>query len=216
MSIQSYGNARAEIDAFAHGIHPRALTDGGLAAALPALTRRAGVPVQLTISTGRLPLAIEAAVYFLCSDALTNVAKYSGAAHVAVDVNQSKRRITATVADDGVGGADPSRGSGLRGLTDRFDALGGWLSIESRRGVGTRLLATLPVEVDDVASPLPTSHVLVDCRPPHHASSVTGAWRPSDLRSDATTRSRGRAGAFRRTSKVSRERRSEGDPAWSP
>lgn len=102
MSIQSYGNARAEIDAFAHGIHPRALTDGGLA-------------------------------------------------------------------------ADPSRGSGLRGLTDRFDALGGWLSIESRRGVGTRLLATLPVEVDDVASPLPTSHVLVDCRPPHHASSVTGA-----------------------------------------
>jgi hypothetical protein len=62
MSIQSYGNARAEIDAFAQGIHPRALTDGGLAAALPALTRRAGVPVQLTIPTGRLPLAIEAAV----------------------------------------------------------------------------------------------------------------------------------------------------------
>jgi hypothetical protein len=112
MSIQSYGNARAETDAFAHGIHPRALTDGGLAAALTALTRRAGVPVQLTISTGRLPLAIEAAVYFLCSDALTNVAKYSGAAHVAVDVNQSKRRITATVADDGVGGGRPEPGLG--------------------------------------------------------------------------------------------------------
>jgi signal transduction histidine kinase len=140
-------NARAEIDAFAQGIHPRALTDGGLAAALPALTRRAGVPVQLTISTGKLPLAIEAAVYFLCSEALTNVAKYAGAAHVAVDVSQSGRRITATVADDGVGGADPSRGSGLRGLTDRFEALGGWLSIESRRGLGTRLLATLPIEV---------------------------------------------------------------------
>src|ERR671910_2279960 len=216
MSIQSYGNARAEIDAFAQGIHPRALTDGGLAGALPALTRRGWRARAAHHLDGEVTAGDR-------SGRVVPLLRSSDERRQVRRRGRCRRRrqpVQASDYGDGRGrrrrGADPSRGSGLRGLTDRFDPLGGWLSIESRRGVGTRLLATLPVEVDDVASPLPTSHVLVDCRPPPHASSVTGAWRPSDLRSDATTRSRGRAGAFRRTSKVSRERRSEGDPAWSP
>jgi signal transduction histidine kinase len=141
--------ARAEIDEFAQGIHPGALTEGGLAAALPALAGRTGLPVQLMVATGRLPVAIEAVVYFVCSEALTNVTKYASAAHVSVDVGRSGDRVTVTIADDGIGGADPNRGSGLRGLADRVAALGGRLTIESPTGIGTRLLGTLPIEVAD-------------------------------------------------------------------
>ncbi len=93
---------------FAQGIHPRALTEGGLTAALPVLAERAGVPVRLTVLPGRLPPTIEAAVYFLCSEALTNVAKYAHASHVIVTVGRSDDQVTAIV-----GGADPTRGLGL-------------------------------------------------------------------------------------------------------
>jgi signal transduction histidine kinase len=139
-------NARADLAEFARGIHPRALTEGGLAAALPALAERAGVPVRLTLSSGRLPPAIEAAVYFLCSEALTNVAKYANARQVAVAVGRSDDLVKAIIEDDGVGGADPTSGSGLRGLADRVEALGGRLDIESPTGAGTRLAATLPID----------------------------------------------------------------------
>ena len=86
---------------------------------------------------------IEAAVYFLCSEALTNVAKYAHASHVTVE--RSEDQVTAIVEDDGVGGADPTRGSGLRGLADRVEALGGRLHLESPPRAGTRLAATLPI-----------------------------------------------------------------------
>jgi signal transduction histidine kinase len=138
--------ARAELEAFARGVHPRALTDGGLNAALPSLTARAGVSVELTVTTGRLPAAIEAAVYFCCSEALTNVAKYAGAAQVTMVVCRSDRRVTASIEDDGIGGADPANGSGLRSLADRVEALGGRLLVDSPRGVGTRLDVTIPLE----------------------------------------------------------------------
>jgi signal transduction histidine kinase len=135
--------ARAELAA--RGIHPRALTEGGLTAALPALAEGAGVPVRLTVPPGRLPPAIEAAVYFLCSEALTNVAKYAHSSRVAVAVGRSDDQVTAIIEDDGVGGADPTRGSGLRGLADRVEALGGRLHIQSPTRAGTRLAATLPI-----------------------------------------------------------------------
>jgi signal transduction histidine kinase len=138
--------ARAELAEFAQGIHPRALTEGGLSGALQALADRAGVPVRLTVPPGRLPPAIEAAVYFLCSEALTNVAKYAHASWVVVTVGRTNDQVTAIIEDDGVGGADPTRGSGLRGLADRVEALGGQLHIESATRAGTRLAATLPID----------------------------------------------------------------------
>ena len=153
MSIQSYGNARAEIDAFAQGIHPRALTDGGLAGALPALTRRGWRARAAHHLDGEVTAGDR-------SGRVVPLLRSSDERRQVRRRGRCRRRrqpVQASDYGDGRGrrrrGADPSRGSGLRGLTERFDALGGWLSIESRRGVGTRLLATLPVEVDDVASP---------------------------------------------------------------
>jgi signal transduction histidine kinase len=138
--------ARAELAEFAQGIYPRALTQGGLSAALPALAERAGVPVRLDVPPGRLAPAIEAAVYFVCSEALTNVAKYARASRVDVTVGRSNDQVSAIIEDDGVGGADPTGGSGLRGLADRVEALGGDLHIESATSAGTRLAATLPLD----------------------------------------------------------------------
>lgn len=138
--------ARAELRDFAQGIHPSALTEGGLVAALPELAGRAGIPVELQISVGRLAPAIEAAVYFLCAEALGNVAKHAEASSVTISVSQSSGRLLLTLVDDGVGGADPDKGSGLRGLADRVEALGGQLSVRSPTGGGTRLDATIPVD----------------------------------------------------------------------
>jgi signal transduction histidine kinase len=137
--------ARTELHGFAQGIHPIALTDGGLAAALSQLISRAGMPVELELSIGPLPPAVEAAVYFLCSEALANAAKHAEATKMAVDVDESGGRLLVTISDDGVGGADPARGSGLRGLADRIEAIGGRLSVESLPRRGTRLLAEIPI-----------------------------------------------------------------------
>jgi signal transduction histidine kinase len=138
--------ARAELHDFAQGIHPSTLTEGGLAAALPALTIRAGLPVELAVAVGRLAPTVEAAVYFLCSEALANAAKYAEAARMTIDVTESNGLVLVAIADDGIGGADASRGSGLRGLADRVEALGGRLSVRSPMGGGTRLDATIPVD----------------------------------------------------------------------
>ncbi len=138
--------ARAELRDFAQGIHPGALTEGGLGAALPELAGRAGIPVELEISVGTVPPAVEAAVYFVCAEALANAAMHAEAATVTVSVSQSSGRVSLTLVDDGVGGADPGQGSGLRGLADRVEALGGRLSVRSPIGGGTRLDATIPVD----------------------------------------------------------------------
>jgi signal transduction histidine kinase len=138
--------ARAELRDFAQGIHPSALTEGGLAAAIPALTIRAGTPAQLAVSVGRLDPTVEAAVYFFCSEALANVGKYAEASQVTIDVACLDERVVVSIEDDGIGGADASRGSGLRGLGDRIEALGGELSILSPAGRGTRLNATIPLD----------------------------------------------------------------------
>jgi signal transduction histidine kinase len=137
--------ARAELRRFAVGVHPRALTEGGLAPALAALAAQSAVPVHVDVPSRRLPVAHEAAAYFICSEALANTAKHAAATRVAIVVVAAKGRVTVRVADDGAGGADLARGSGLRGLADRVEALGGRLRVDSPRGAGTRLDAELPI-----------------------------------------------------------------------
>jgi signal transduction histidine kinase len=137
--------ARAELREFAHGVHPAALVEGGLAAAVTELAERSPVTIQVTAPSGRLPAAVEAAAYFVCSEALTNIAKYAQASQASVRLETGDGVLTVEVSDDGAGGADPAGGSGLRGLVDRVEALGGRLGIDSPPGRGTRLTAELPL-----------------------------------------------------------------------
>jgi signal transduction histidine kinase len=138
----------AELRDLARGIHPAVLTERGLEAALDALIQRAPMPVELRAAVPERPdAAIEAAAYFLVSEALTNVAKYAHADTVSVDVASTGDALVVTVADDGVGGADLERGSGLRGLADRVGAIGGRLELSSPPGGGTQLRAHLPTHV---------------------------------------------------------------------
>jgi signal transduction histidine kinase len=136
----------ADLRDLAGGLHPRALTEHGLVAALGSLTRRSPVPVELTVPAERLPAEVEAAAYFICSEALANVAKYASASCVVVRVTVDGRAALIEIADDGVGGADPAHGSGLRGLADRVEALGGQLRLASPPGGGTRLSAEIPLQ----------------------------------------------------------------------
>ena len=124
--------AIAELRDLARGIHPAVLTDRGLAAALRDLATRASVPVELAaLPDERLPEPVEAAAYFTVSEALTNVAKYARAGQARVEVARRNGHLAIAVADDGMGGASPEAGSGLRGLADRLGALGGTLAVES-------------------------------------------------------------------------------------
>ncbi|HKH18521.1 MAG TPA: sensor histidine kinase, partial [Solirubrobacteraceae bacterium] len=135
----------AELRELARGIHPAVLTDRGLAPALQSLASRAPVPVTLEADADeRLPGPVESAAYFVVSEALANVAKYAHATHATVAVRRVNGRVTVEVADDGVGGADAARGSGLRGLADRVGALDGTISLDSPPGRGTRVRAEIP------------------------------------------------------------------------
>jgi signal transduction histidine kinase len=137
--------ARSKLREFARGIHPAILTEAGLAAALGELAERSPVPVMLNVPAGRWAPAVEAAAYFVCSEAVTNVAKYARASQVAVRLEDRGDRLTIQVSDDGVGGADPAGGSGLRGLADRVEALSGRFRVESPPGRGTQVTAELPL-----------------------------------------------------------------------
>ena len=142
------GELRAALDELrelARGIHPAVLTEQGLGAALRSLAERSPVPVKINASPEtRLPAAAEAAVYFLVSEALANVAKYARASRVRVNVARTNGQVLVEVDDNGIGGADPSRGTGLRGLADRLHSLDGELRIDSPSGRGTSLRATIP------------------------------------------------------------------------
>jgi signal transduction histidine kinase len=140
------GQALDELRELARGIHPAVLTDRGLAAALETLAQRVSVlPVRLTrVPKERLPDSIEAAIYYLVAEAITNVAKYAQATQATVAVERSNGIATVVVSDDGVGGAEPNTGSGLVGLADRVEALGGRLRIDSPRGQGTCITAEIP------------------------------------------------------------------------
>ncbi|HZA84555.1 MAG TPA: histidine kinase, partial [Actinomycetes bacterium] len=147
--VEGLGEALEELRELSRGIHPAILSEGGLGPALRALARRAAVPVELDVQLqGRLPAPVEIAAYYVVAEALTNAAKYAHASVAHVEVQAQAGRLRLSVGDDGVGGADPSRGSGLIGLGDRVQALGGTLTVHSPAGAGTRLLVDLPVEAD--------------------------------------------------------------------
>jgi signal transduction histidine kinase len=133
-----------EVRDLARGLHPTILTDAGLAAAVEALAERTPLPVKVAVTEARFPPEIEAAAYYVVAEGLTNIARYAGATEARVEATAKGGRLVVTVTDDGRGGADPSSGSGLRGLVDRLAAIDGELQITSRAGDGTTLTAILP------------------------------------------------------------------------
>jgi signal transduction histidine kinase/PAS domain-containing protein len=149
LSRQADGLAGAleELQEISRGIHPAILTQGGLLPALKALARRSAVPVELEVRVeARLPEPVERAVYYIVSEALTNTAKHANASAVDIVVEARDGVLALSIRDNGRGGADPTRGSGLIGLTDRVDALAGTIQVASPVGAGTTLLITLPIE----------------------------------------------------------------------
>jgi PAS domain S-box-containing protein len=150
------GDVLEELREMSRGIHPAILTEEGLRPALKALARSSAVPVKLELGVhARLPGRVEVAAYFVVSEALANVAKHAQASVVRIAVEVRRSALEIMVSDDGIGGADPSRGSGLIGLTDRIEALGGTIDVSSPAGAGTQILAELPVR--DSPPPMPSS-----------------------------------------------------------
>ncbi len=144
--------ARSEIQDLASGLYPAALATVGLAGALDDLARRSPVKIALDVPAGSTGGPdVDATIYFVCAEALANAARHAKASLVRVAVRSSGGAIAISVADDGTGGADPVAGSGIRGLQDRVEAIGGVLTIESVPGVGTRLAATIPVNREALA-----------------------------------------------------------------
>jgi signal transduction histidine kinase len=139
-------HALEELRELARGIHPAVLTDRGLGPALEALVQRTPLPVVLEAPLRRLSPAVEAAAYYVVAESLTNVTKYGSASSAEVRVAASNGSLVVTVEDNGVGGADPTRGSGLRGLADRVAALAGTFSVDSPDGGGTRVTAEIPLD----------------------------------------------------------------------
>ena len=145
-AMQSLSGAVEELQEISRGIHPAILSRGGLGPALKALARRSSVPVELDLGIDRrLPEQVEVATYYVVSEALTNAAKHARASALRVDAGAENGVVRLSITDDGVGGADPTAGSGLVGLRDRVEALGGELRISSTPGQGTALSATIPI-----------------------------------------------------------------------
>ncbi|MDQ1568075.1 MAG: hypothetical protein QOF96_2955 [Actinomycetota bacterium] len=145
----SLAGAIADLQDLARGIHPAILSQGGLGPALRTLARRSATPVALDLtSIERLPDPIEAAAYFVASEALANATKHAQASAIDVSLAQRNGTLVLSIRDDGIGGADPRQGSGLVGLHDRVEALGGTIRIDSPPGGGTSLVVNLPLDVD--------------------------------------------------------------------
>jgi len=148
-AIEGLAGVLSELQEISRGIHPAILSQGGLVPALKTLARRSAIPVELSVGAGeRLPEPVEVAAYYVVAEALTNVAKHARASVVHVDVDVHDDALELRVRDDGVGGADPSRGSGLIGIDDRIEALGGTMRIDSPTSRGTTLFVTLPIPGD--------------------------------------------------------------------
>ena len=146
------GTAMDELREISHGIHPAILSEAGLGPALEALARRSAVPVELDLNLGqRLGEHVEAAGYYIASEAITNVVKHARASVIDMRADGCDGALILSISDDGVGGADPSRGSGIIGLKDRVEALGGTISVLSPPGRGTALHVQLPA--DPMAAP---------------------------------------------------------------
>jgi signal transduction histidine kinase len=142
-------DAVAELQELSRGIHPAALSERGLGPALRTLARRSAVPVDLDVTTSaRFPAPVEIAAYYVASEALANAMKHARAAHVEISCTTRDGGLLLSIRDDGVGGADPARGSGLAGLTDRVEALGGSIRVHSPAGDGTHITVDLPQEYE--------------------------------------------------------------------
>jgi signal transduction histidine kinase len=138
-----------ELRELARGIHPAILSEGGLGPALRTLARRAAIPVELDIRTELRPAdRVEVAAYYVVSEALTNTTKHARASHAQVAVEQRDALLHLSIRDDGAGGADPLGGSGLIGLRDRVQALGGSIEVNSPPGDGTAIVVELPLQPD--------------------------------------------------------------------
>jgi signal transduction histidine kinase len=139
------GRAIEELRELARGIHPASLTDGGLRNALVGLGRRSALEVTVDAPDGRLPASVEVALYYVAAESLANVAKYAGIDRASVTVTVTETEATLTVVDEGAGGADPGDGTGLAGLVDRIEAIGGRLEVHSPAGGGTTVVAVAPL-----------------------------------------------------------------------
>jgi signal transduction histidine kinase len=146
-TAQGLGGVLEELREISRGIHPAILSEGGLEPALRALARRSALPVELDLhAKRRLPEQVEVAAYYVVSEALTNATKHAHASAVHVELDAHNATVQLAIRDDGIGGADPRHGSGLVGLSDRIEALGGTLQVTSPPGSGTTLLIEIPVE----------------------------------------------------------------------
>ena len=146
---EGLAEAVEDLQEISRGIHPAILTKGGLGPALQTLAHRSPIPVGLDITMdARLPEPIEVAAYFVASETLANAAKHSQASRIDLSLSESDGSLELSVRDDGVGGADAARGSGLVGLTDRVEALGGSIRVDSLPGKGTKITAELPLELE--------------------------------------------------------------------
>jgi signal transduction histidine kinase len=144
---QGLAGVLEELHEISRGIHPAILSEGGLGPALRTLARRSAVPVQLdACAQRRLPEHVEVAAYYVVSEALTNAAKHAQASVVNVELDARDASLQLAIRDDGIGGADPAQGSGLVGLSDCVEALGGTLQVTSPTGSGTTLLIEIPLE----------------------------------------------------------------------
>jgi signal transduction histidine kinase len=146
-TARGLANVAEDLREISRGIHPAILSRGGLGPALRTLARRSTVPVELDVRTDRrLPEPVEVAAYYVVSEALTNAAKHASASVVHVDLEADHSIVQLTIHDDGVGGADPGQGSGLIGLRDRIEALGGKIELASPAGGGTSLFVKIPID----------------------------------------------------------------------
>jgi len=140
-------DAAAELQDLSRGIHPAILSDSGLSPASRTLARRSAVPVDLDLTTNaRCPEPIEVAAYHVASEALANAMKHAQASHIEISLATRHGSLLLSIRDDGIGGADPAHGSGLVGLTDRVEALGASIHVDSAIGAGTHITVDLPLE----------------------------------------------------------------------
>jgi signal transduction histidine kinase len=150
---QSLDGLQDALREISRGIHPAILSKGGLGPACKALARRSAVPVEFELhAERRLPQHIEVAAFYVVSEALTNSTKHADASVVTIEIDAQEALLLLVIHDDGVGGADPTKGSGLVGLADRVEALGGHLGITSPSGKGTSLSIAIPVEDESVGA----------------------------------------------------------------
>jgi signal transduction histidine kinase len=188
-SVAEATGALDELSEIARGIHPAILAERGLAPALKTLARRSPIPVDLQVQvTERLPEPAEVSAYYVIAEALTNAAKHARASTVSVHIEVAGDVLLLTVRDDGAGGADFTRGTGLAGLKDRVEALGGRIFLDSPRGAGTSLRVELPLTASTASLPLSETHSSRSFRAQHWIRSLHHG-----LRDDGASRLRARA-----------------------